>query len=56
MPKIETKACGKITVGIPGQSHGEPDRYYDQCPVGSVAFSNGNAVIGILEATELSCR
>ena len=55
MLKIETKGCGKITVGIPAQTRTELGVYYDECKVGSLAAIEGDMIMSILEAKKLSC-
>ncbi|MEC9344318.1 MAG: hypothetical protein VYD64_10795 [Pseudomonadota bacterium] len=55
MLKIQTLDCGKITVGIPAESHEELALFFEECEIGAAAFINGRTVIGILEASELNC-
>ena len=55
MLKIETKECGKITVGIPAQTKDEMALYFEECELGAVAIADGDSILGILEAKELGC-
>ena len=55
MLKIESKECGKITVGIQAQSKDELKFYYEECALGTLAVAEGNTIIGILEAKDLGC-
>lgn len=55
MLKIETKECGKITVGIPAQTKDELKLYFKECALGTMAIAEGDSIVGILEAKDLGC-